>query len=61
MALAGGGALDPELLDVIRGALPREISLGRVNVRGRFGPRGAVAAGAVELWRGGRAADSRGL
>lgn len=56
--LAGGGALDSELLDAVRAVVPPDVLLARANIAGRFGPRGAVAAGAIELWRasGGAAA-----
>lgn len=51
ITFAGGGALDPELLEAVRYALPARVLIGRADVGGRFGPRGAVAAGAVVVWR----------
>ena len=58
LILAGGGALDEEVVAAIGAALgapsgpagPRGPAIGRANVAGRFGPRAAVAAGLVVRW-----------
>lgn len=57
LVLAGGGALDDELLRTVAEALrPSSVIVGRANIEGGHGPRFAVASGLVQL----RAAESRG-
>ncbi len=56
LVLAGGGALDDELLRTVAEALrPTSVIVGRANIDGGHGPRFAVASGLVQL----RAAESR--
>ena len=50
MVLAGGGALDDELLRTVTEALRTvPVVVGRANVDGVHGPRFAVASGLVHL------------
>jgi hypothetical protein len=57
LVLAGGGALDDELLRTVAEALrPTSVIVGRANIEGTHGPRFAVASGLVQL----RAAESGG-
>lgn len=51
LVLAGGGALDDELLRTVSEALRgTDVVVGRANVDGLHGPRFAVASGLVHLW-----------
>ena len=51
LVLAGGGALDDELLRTVAEALRSvPVVVGRANVDGRYGPRFAVACGLVHLF-----------
>lgn len=51
LVLAGGGALDDELLRTVSEALRGTgVVVGRANVDGSHGPRFAVASGLVHLW-----------
>jgi hypothetical protein len=51
LVLAGGGALDDELLRTVAEALrPTSIVVGRANIDGVHGPRCAVASGLVHLY-----------
>jgi hypothetical protein len=54
LLLAGGGALDDELLRTVGEALrPVPIVVGRANIDGVHGPRFAVASGLVHLYADG--------
>ena len=51
LVLAGGGALDDELLRTVGESLRTiPIVVGRANIDGVHGPRFAVASGLVHLW-----------
>ena len=51
LVLAGGGALDDELLRTVAESLrPASIVVGRASIDGRHGPRFAVASGLVHLY-----------
>lgn len=51
LLLAGGGALDDELLRTVAEALrPASVVVGRANVEGVHGPRFAVACGLIHLY-----------
>ena len=51
LVLAGGGALDDELLRTVAEALRAvPIVVGRANIDGVHGPRFAVACGLVQLY-----------
>ncbi len=51
LVLAGGGALDDELLRTVAEALrARAVVVGRANIDGLHGPRFAVASGLVHLY-----------
>lgn len=51
LLLAGGGALDDELLRTVAEALRADgVIVGRANVEGRHGPRFAVACGLIHLF-----------
>jgi hypothetical protein len=53
--LAGGGALDDELLRTVAEALrATSVVVGRANIDGLHGPRFAVASGLVHLYAAGR-------
>ncbi len=56
LVLAGGGALDDELMRTVGEALRTvPVVVGRANIEGRHGPRFAVASGLVHLYAtGGR-------
>ena len=55
LVLAGGGALDDELMRSVSEALRSvPVVVGRANVLGVHGPRFAVAAGLVEMYAAGR-------
>jgi hypothetical protein len=55
LVLAGGGALDDELLRTVAEALrPMSVVVGRANIDGLHGPRFAVASGLVHLYAAGR-------
>ncbi|WP_422744029.1 diol dehydratase reactivase ATPase-like domain-containing protein [Mycobacterium sp. WMMD1722] len=57
LVLAGGGALDDELLRTVAESLrPERVVVGRANIDGVHGPRFAVASGLVRLY----AAEIRG-
>jgi hypothetical protein len=52
--LAGGGALDDELLrSVAESVRSVPIAVGRANIGGVHGPRFAVASGLVQLYAAG--------
>ena len=54
LVLAGGGALDDELLRTVGESLRTiPVAVGRANVDGVHGPRFAVASGLVHLYAGG--------
>jgi len=54
LVLAGGGALDDELLRTVSEALRgTDVVVGRANVDGVHGPRFAVASGLVHLYAAG--------
>jgi hypothetical protein len=56
LVLAGGGALDDELLRTVGESLRSiPVAVGRANVDGAHGPRFAVASGLVHLYAAGRA------
>ena len=56
LVLAGGGALDDELLRTVGESLRSiPIAVGRANIDGVHGPRFAVASGLVHLYAAGRA------
>ncbi|MFG1931880.1 diol dehydratase reactivase ATPase-like domain-containing protein [Mycobacterium sp. NPDC048908] len=51
LVLAGGGALDDELLRAVAESLRAiPVAVGRANIDGRHGPRYAVASGLVHLY-----------
>ena len=51
LVLAGGGALDDELLRTVAESLrPAAIVVGRASIDGRHGPRFAVASGLIHLY-----------
>jgi hypothetical protein len=53
LVLAGGGALDDELLRTVGEALrPTSVVVGRANIDGMHGPRFAVASGLIHLYAG---------
>jgi cell division ATPase FtsA len=53
LVLAGGGALDDELLRTVGEALrPTSVVVGRASIDGVHGPRFAVASGLVHLYAG---------
>jgi 1,6-anhydro-N-acetylmuramate kinase len=53
VVLAGGGALDDELLRTVGEALrPTSVVVGRANIDGMHGPRFAVASGLIHLYAG---------
>jgi hypothetical protein len=53
LVLAGGGALDDELLRTVGEALrPTSVVVGRANIDGVHGPRFAVASGLIHLYAG---------
>ena len=53
LVLAGGGALDDELLRTVSEALrSASVVVGRANIDGLHGPRFAVASGLVHLYAG---------
>ena len=55
LVLAGGGALDDELMRSVSEALRTvPVVVGRANVLGMHGPRFAVACGLVEMYAAGR-------
>jgi hypothetical protein len=57
LVLAGGGALDDELLRTVAEALrATSVVVGRANIDGVHGPRFAVASGLVHLYAAGRSA-----
>lgn len=57
LVLAGGGALDDELLRTVAESLrPERVVVGRANIDGVHGPRFAVASGLVRVY----AAETRG-
>ncbi|GGM04635.1 diol dehydratase reactivase ATPase-like domain-containing protein [Nakamurella endophytica] len=49
LVLAGGGALDDELVRTVTDSLRGAVTVGRANVAGRFGPRYAVAWGLAQI------------
>ena len=56
LVLAGGGALDDELLRTVGESLRMiPVAVGRANIDGVHGPRFAVASGLVHLYAAGRA------
>jgi hypothetical protein len=56
LVLAGGGALDDELLRTVAESLRSiPVAVGRANIDGVHGPRFAVAFGLVDLYASGRA------
>jgi hypothetical protein len=51
LVLAGGGALDDELMRTVGEALRAvPVVVGRANIEGRHGPRFAVASGLIRLF-----------
>jgi len=51
LVLAGGGALDDELLRTVGEALrPTSVVVGRASIDGVHGPRFAVASGLIHLY-----------
>jgi ABC-type cobalamin transport system ATPase subunit len=55
LLLAGGGALDDELLRTVGESLRSiPVAVGRANIDGVHGPRFAVASGLVHLYAKGR-------
>jgi hypothetical protein len=61
LVLAGGGALDDELLRTVGESLrPIPIAVGRANIDGVHGPRFAVASGLVHLYAAGQATHIAG-
>ena len=60
LVLAGGGALDDELMRTVAEALrPARVVVGRAHIDGVHGPRFAVARGLVALFAGGPHAGAR--